>query len=151
MPEQGLPISPIQQKCNEIFAATPAIWDRLAGAKIFEGKVPPASGGATTRPMPYLVWMGATDTPHGDQSSSFGEAGSSSTLHLHVFSGDLYRDGEVLYFVDKIKRALSGKKHTLEGFRTLTFLVNMLDKQAVSTGHQAVMVINATTRTIATP
>lgn len=148
MPEQGLPISPIQRKCNEIFAATPGIWDTLQGGKIYVGKVRPPASGGTAQPYPYFVWMGATDTPHGDFSSAFGEPGSSSTLHLHIFSDHVFSDVEVMDLADKVKRALSGKKHTLDGFRTLTFLVNLLDKQSISTGHQAVLVINATTRTI---
>jgi hypothetical protein len=151
-PEQGLPISPIQRRCNEIFAATPAIWDTLAGGKIYVGKVRPVPGGGTgDQPRPYFVWMSATDTPHGDQSSSFGEAGSSSTLHLHIFSDTMFSNIECLYLADQVKRALSGKAHTLEGFKTLTFLVNLLDCSPISTGYQAVLVIQSTTRTIASP
>jgi hypothetical protein len=153
MPEQGLPINPIQKRCNEIFAATPAIWDLLTddGDKVFDQLVPPTENNEVVRPMPYLAWGNVTDTPHGDFSSAFGQAGSSSTLQLHVFDGHKFTKSFAVEIIDKIKRALSGKKHTLDGFQTLTFLVNTQGVFEVPTGQQGMMMITCTTRTNPTP
>lgn len=152
MPEQGLPINPVQKALTEILAATPAVWDALAGDKVFDQLVPPMTGATTVRPMPYLAWGHVSDTPHADQSSAFGEAGSASTFMLHVFDAHKFTKSFAMDLADQIKRRLSGKQHTLEGgFKMLTCLVSLVDCVSVPTGQQAVLSISTTTRTVAGP
>ena len=150
-PEQGIPISPIQKRCNELFAATPGIWNVLQGDKVFDQLVPPTENNEIIRPMPYFAWGNVTNTPHGDLSSAFGKAGSSSTLQLHIFTDQMFSKSQAMDLADKVTRLLSGKKHTLEGFETATFVVDLIGCFSVRTGQQAMLMILPTTRTIPSP
>lgn len=150
MPEQGLPLSPLEKAFTEIFAATPAIWDLLTpdGDKVFNQLVPPTTDENVTRPMPYLAWAAKADIPHADFSSAFGQAGSASSLQLHVFDFHRFTDSFTLEIIDKIKRRISGKTHAVEGFVILTCLVNTIGIFPVPTGQQGIISINVTTRTV---
>lgn len=148
MPEQGLPINPLQKALNGVFQATPAIWDVLAGDKVFDQLVPPATDATTTRPMPYLAWGNPTDAPHGDASSAFGELGSSGTLQLHIFDSRKYSKAPTIEIMNQIKRAISRGIPTLEGgFKVLRLLTFTTGCFSVPTGQQGMLTISYAIRT----
>ena len=152
MPDQGLPITPLQAALNAVFAATPAIWDVLAGDKVFDGLVPPMVDANTVRPMPYFAWANPTDVPHSDSSSSFGELGSAATLRLHIFDNHRFSKARVMALADAVKRKVSGKVIDLgAGYRMLTSTVDLIDCSPVPTGFQGILAIAATVRTVNNP
>jgi hypothetical protein len=147
-PEQGLPINPLQKAFTTLILGTPTLANALAGDKIFDQLVPPTVDTTTTRPLPYMCWANVTDAPNGDFSGEFGKAGSASTLALHIFDAHLFTKSFVLDLVDKVKRLISGKKHTLEGFETRTCIVNTIGVFQTAVGQQAILSIDVTTSTI---
>ena len=89
-----------------------------------------------------------TDTPDGDFSTVFGQAGSSSTLQLHIFDGNRFSRAVVRSLINEIKRAVSGKRFALTGFVMTKCLVNTTGIFSIPAGQQGILTLDVTTRTV---